>query len=140
MTPHQVNLIKSSFAKIYFTRDESAKIFYDRLFAIAPRLRPLFKENMDAQRQKLMDTLAIVVTVASHPERLELLLEDTARHHIQYGATPQDYAQVGNALLWMMEKQLGADFSPGVKAAWTELYQDIATTMQRIANQNPAKS
>jgi Globin len=48
MTPQQVNLIKSSFATIFFTRDESAKLFYDRLFTVAPRLRPLFKSDMES--------------------------------------------------------------------------------------------
>jgi hypothetical protein len=32
----------------------------------------------------------------------------------------------------MIRQQLGSDFSPGVEAAWTELYKQIATTMQRV--------
>jgi hemoglobin-like flavoprotein len=134
-TPHQINLIKSSFAKIYFSRDESARLFYDRLFEIAPQVRPLFKSDMDAQRRKLMDTLALVVTATSHPETIEHLLQDTARHHVGYGATADHYELVGKALLWMIERQLGSDFTPGVKAVWTDLYQEIATTMQRIGRE-----
>jgi hemoglobin-like flavoprotein len=135
MTPHQINLIKSSFAKIYFSRDESAKIFYDRLFAIAPQIRSLFKSNMEAQGQKLMDTLALVVTATSHPESLEFLLQDTAQRHVRYGAVAEHYVSVGDALLWMMQQQLGGDFTPAVQAAWTELYQEISATMQRLGRE-----
>src|SRR5688572_19532974 len=74
MTPQQVNLIKSSFATIFFTRDESAKLFYDRLFTVAPRLRPLFKSDMESQGRKLMDTLSLAVTALRHPQSLDHLL------------------------------------------------------------------
>ncbi len=132
MTPHQINLIKSSFAKIYFTRDESAKIFYDRLFAVAPEVRPLFKTDMTSQGKKLMDTLGLAVTALGHPQSLLALVDDTAKRHIQYGVTAAHYEQVRAALLWMMERQLGNDFTPAVKDAWAELYDWIATTMQRV--------
>ena len=132
MTPYQINLIKSSFAKVYFTRDESARIFYDRLFAIDPEVRPLFKNNLASQGKKLMDTLALAVTATSHPQSLPLLLEDTAKRHLEYGATAVDYESVGAALLWMLEQQLGNDFTPAVRGAWTELYERMATTMQHM--------
>jgi hemoglobin-like flavoprotein len=130
MTPEQLPLITSSFAKIFYTRDESAKIFYDRLFAIAPHLRALFKTDMASQGRKLMDTLALAVTTARTPERLTVLLEDTAKRHAEYGAKPQDYVFVGEALIWTLERQLGNDFTPAMKAAWEELYQKTANAMQ----------
>lgn len=136
LSPHQVQLIKSSFAKIYFSRDESAKIFYDQLFAIAPDMRPLFKSSMEVQGKKLMDTLALAVTATSHLESLEYLLQDTADRHVGYGATAQHYEMVGEALLWMMQQQLGSDFTPAVKAVWADLYQTIAAAMQRVASRS----
>jgi hemoglobin-like flavoprotein len=39
---------------------------------------------------------------------------------------------VREALLWMMQQQLADDFTPGVKSAWNDLYQEISTTMQRV--------
>ncbi len=132
MTPHQINLIKSSFAKVYFTRDESARIFYDRLFTIAPEVRPLFKNDLASQGKKLMDTLALAVTATSHPQSLPSLLEDTAKRHLEYGATAAHYESVGAALLWMLQQQLGSDFTPAVRGAWTELYERMATTMQHL--------
>jgi hemoglobin-like flavoprotein len=140
MTPQQVNLIKSSFATIFFTRDESAKLFYDRLFTVAPRLRPLFKSDMESQGRKLMDTLSLAVTALRHPQSLDHLLYDTSKRHVGYGATPADYDLVGDALLWMLEQQLGKDYTPEVRVAWTELYGAVSGAMQRIGQEPmPAK-
>jgi len=132
MTPEQHRLIKWSFAEIYFSRDESAKIFYDRLFAIAPDTRSLFSGDMEVQGKKLMDTLSLAITTLNSPDRIAVFLEDTARRHKGYGATPEHYNFVGAALLWMLEKQLGVGFTPDLKSAWTELYQHISNTMQEI--------
>ena len=38
-------------------------------------------------------------------------------------------APVGAALLWTLEKGLGADFTPEVKAAWTDTYTSLAGVM-----------
>lgn len=46
MTPSQIALVQSSFAKVVPIADTAAKLFYDRLFEIAPEVRPLFKRDM----------------------------------------------------------------------------------------------
>jgi hemoglobin-like flavoprotein len=135
MPTSHIHLISSSFAKIYFTRDESAKLFYDRLFTIAPETRSLFKTDMESQGRKLMDTLALAVATMRQPKSLEPLLVDTAKRHVGYGATAAHYESVGAALLWMLEQQLGKDYTPEVEAAWVELYGTVADTMQRLAQQ-----
>jgi nitric oxide dioxygenase len=136
MPPKQINLISSSFAKIYFTRDQSAKLFYDRLFAIDPEVRPLFTSDLEAQGRKLMDTLALVVATLNHPGTLDQLLQETARRHVSYGATAVHYQRVGEALLWMLEQQLGKDFTPEVKLAWTDVYDVIAQAMLRLGRES----
>jgi nitric oxide dioxygenase len=133
MTPEQYKLIRWSFAEIYFSREESAKIFYDRLFAIAPEMRQLFKSDMEVQGKKLMDTLALAVATLDNAERLALFLEETAVRHNSYGATPERYKLVGEALLWMMEKQLKNEFTPDLRTAWIELYRHISHSMQEMA-------
>jgi hypothetical protein len=61
MTPEQVALVQTSFAKVAPVADQAAQIFYDRLFAVAPQVRSLFPNDMTEQRRKLMATLAVVV-------------------------------------------------------------------------------
>ena len=43
--------------------------------------------------------------------------------------TAAHYAPVGAALLWTLEKGLGPDFTPEVKAAWTDTYTALAGVM-----------
>ena len=140
LTPLQINLIKSSFAAVYFNQEKSAKVFYDRLFEIAPQMRPLFTSDMKVQGKKLMDLLSVLVSATSHQSNFELLVQDTAEKHIGYGATPKYYELVGEALLWMMQEQLRNDFTPAVQEAWTEVYQMIATAMQRVGSRAQEKT
>jgi hemoglobin-like flavoprotein len=62
MTPEQVNLVKESFWKILPIAGVAADLFYDRLFEIAPEVRPLFPDDLVAQKKKLMAMLAVAVT------------------------------------------------------------------------------
>jgi nitric oxide dioxygenase len=43
MTPQQVAQVQQSFAFVAPIAGEAAALFYDRLFEIAPQLRPLFR-------------------------------------------------------------------------------------------------
>ncbi len=61
MTPTQVSLVQSSFAKVVPIADTAAALFYDRLFTIAPSVKQMFKGDMAEQGRKLMTTLAVVV-------------------------------------------------------------------------------
>ena len=61
MTPDQVELVQQSFAKVAPISETAAVLFYDRLFEIAPVVKPLFHGDMAEQRRKLMATLAVVV-------------------------------------------------------------------------------
>src|SRR5258707_5124821 len=61
MTPEQVSLVQSSFARVAPIADTAAALFYDRLFTIAPPVRQMFKGDMAEQGRKLMATLAVVV-------------------------------------------------------------------------------
>jgi hypothetical protein len=61
MTPEQVTLVQQTFGQVASIADKAAEIFYDRLFEVAPAVRPLFQGDMAEQRRKLMAMLAAVV-------------------------------------------------------------------------------
>jgi len=52
---------------------------------------------------------------------------------VRYGVKDAYYDTVGAALLWTLERGLGAAFTPAVRDAWTETYTVLATVMQRAA-------
>jgi hemoglobin-like flavoprotein len=133
MTPEQVKLVQDSFAKVAPIAGKAADIFYDRLFMIAPEVRPLFPSDLTEQKKKLIQMLATAVTNLHQVEKIIPAVEDLGRRHAGYGVTAKHYEPVGAALLWTLEQGLGPDFSPPVKAAWTETYMTVAGVMQKAA-------
>src|SRR4029450_13510525 len=118
MTPQQVALVGDSFAKVVPIREQAAALFYERLFAIDPSTRPLFRGDMKSQGAKLMAAIAAVVKSL---DRIDTLLDDLralARRHDAYGVRAEHYASVGAALLWTLEQGLGFVFTPEVRVAW----------------------
>ena len=133
MTRKQVALVQDSFKKVVPIADTAADLFYGRLFAIAPELRPLFPHDLKQQKKRL---IAMLTTAVGNLHRLDAIapaVEDLGKRHLAYGVTARHYEPVGLALLWTLEQGLGAAFTPSVKAAWTEAYLTLAGIMQSAA-------
>lgn len=129
MTPRQIDLVQESWDKIAPIADTAARLFYRRLFEIAPEVRPLFKTSMSEQGDKLLKTLAIAVGGLKQLDTIAPAVEELGRRHTQYGAEPPHYDAVGDALLWALEQGLGADFTEEVREAWSEAYLLLAGVM-----------
>lgn len=137
MTPEQKLLVQQSFAKVAPIADQAAEIFYGRLFAIAPQVRPMFKGDMTQQGAKLMKTLALAVNGLDRLEELVPVLEKLGRDHVPYGVEEGHYALVGEALLWTLEQGLGDDFTAETREAWSVAYQTLAGVMINAAYTQP---
>jgi hemoglobin-like flavoprotein len=133
LTQAQIALVQNSFAVVAPIADDAAALFYRRLFEIDPTLKAMFKDDMAEQRRKLMQMLSAAVKGLNHVERLIPVVEDLGRRHAGYGVEEHHYDTVGNALLWTLEKGLGAAFTPDVREAWATVYGLIASTMARAA-------
>lgn len=133
MTPEQVGLVQSTWARLAPSADHVAVLFYGRLFEIAPEVKPLFKSDMTEQGNKLMTMIAVAVNGLPKLETIVPAVQDMGVRHNEYGVEPEHYDSVGAALLWTLEQGLGDDFTPEVKAAWTETYVTLATVMKEAA-------
>lgn len=133
MTPEQVALVQESFAKVAPISDVAATLFYERLFEIAPEVKPMFPSDMTEQRKKLMVTLAYVVTGLDKLDAILPAASALAKKHIDYGVKPRHYAPVGAALLWTLEKGLGAAWTPVLATAWTDAYATLSGFMIKEA-------
>src|SRR5690242_3624546 len=114
MTPDQVALVQDSFKKVVPIAATAADLFYDRLFTVAPEFRPLFPNDLREQKKKLVGMLAMVVGNLHRLDQMLPAVEDLGRRHAGYGVTGDDYAPVGEALLWTLEQGLGPDFTAPV--------------------------
>jgi len=131
MTPEQVQIVRVTFAQAMERKLEVGRIFYDRLFTIAPDTRALFKNDIEEQSRKLMDALALAIGSLRDTPALVGMIQALAQRHVRYGVRDEHYDKVGEALLWTLEKAFGAAFTPDVRNAWATLYGVVATTMRK---------
>jgi hemoglobin-like flavoprotein len=131
MTPEQVTMVQETFKKVVPIADVAADLFYERLFTIAPRMRQLFPADLREQRSKLVAMLATAVGNLHRIDQILPVVENLGRRHVAYGVTVAHFEPVGEALLWTLEQGLGQDFTPPVKAAWTEVYLLLSSTMKK---------
>jgi hemoglobin-like flavoprotein len=129
MTPQQISLVQESFSKVAPIADQAAIMFYDRLFTIAPAVKPLFPTDLTEQRKKLMSTLAYVVNGLGDLPAVLPAASALAKRHVGYGAKAAHYPAVGEALLWTLEQGLGAGWTREVADAWTGAYATLSGYM-----------
>ena len=137
MTPHQIKLVQTSFARVAPIAAAAADLFYGRLFETAPQVRAMFPDDLSEQKKKLMAMLGTAVAGLSRLDTLVPAVRALGRRHAGYGVTAAHYTPVGAALLWTLEQGLGEAFTPDVKDAWATAYIILSTTMIDAANEKP---
>ena len=132
MTPAQKNLVQSTWTLVVPIADTATAMFYDRLFAIDPGSKELF-DNTDLaeQRLKLLQVLSVAIAGLDDLGRLIPIVEDLGRRHAGYGVRDEHYDSVGAALLWTLQKGLGAAWTAETAAAWAEVYDLLSGVMRR---------
>jgi hemoglobin-like flavoprotein len=141
LTPLQKQTIRRSWDLVAPIAETVPDLFYKRLFEIAPQYRPLFSDDMSAQKRKLVLMLNFVVKALDWPdevwaaqvspdEDLLMVLAALGRRHAQLYNVPQEaYAPVGEALLWTLDYGLGEAFTTDVREAWGTLYGLLSRCM-----------
>jgi hemoglobin-like flavoprotein len=131
MNIHQIKIVKESFALVGKIPVETVgELFYNRLFEIAPEVKPMFgNANMADQSRKLISMLAYIINKL---DTLDAIIEEVAKlakRHIKYGVEPKHYQPVGAALLWTLEKGLGTNWNTELAEAWTLCYGTLSGAM-----------
>jgi len=130
MNSQEINLVQSTFAEVRPIAAVAAELFYSRLFALDPSLRPMFKGDMAHQGRMLMSMLSAAVNGLSNIDALVPAVRQLGARHVKYGVQDEHYATVGSALLWTLEQGLDEKFTPAVREAWTTAYELLADVMQ----------
>src|SRR5258708_4964881 len=119
-------IVQASFLEIVPISDTFVHLFYNRLFELKPSVRQLFQSSIDDQGPKLIGMLAIVVKGLDRLDALTPAIQQLGIRHVQYGVTRDDYAVVGEALLWALEQMLKERYTADVREAWTAMYGIVA--------------
>ena len=91
--------LETSFDLVAPRGDELMDVFYARLFAAAPAVKPLFA-GTDLKKQKTM-LLGTLVLLRKSPRDLDAIvpkLRELGARHVAYGASPEHYPVVGGVL------------------------------------------
>ncbi|WMS42662.1 globin domain-containing protein [Acuticoccus sp. MNP-M23] len=134
LSESQIDVLRHSFKAVSKEPEIFAAAFYERLFQIAPHTEAMFKNDMHRQGQKMVSTLGVVVARLHEFDTLLPVITDLARRHVAYGVETAHYPPVGEALVFALRRQFGADEE--TIAVWTLAYNALARTM--IAATYPA--
>src|SRR4051794_8923589 len=91
--------VAASFAPIAEKLDEAGEGFSRRLFERQPQVRALFPTDMARQREHLGASLAIVARNMIHLDILREPLMLLGAQHVLFGARPEHYPVVRDAML-----------------------------------------
>lgn len=121
--------IRRNWAKAVAAGDIVGRIFYAKLFEIAPESRAMFPAIIDDQAGKLQMTLNWIVDHLDDTDQLVPAAQGLAIRHVGYGVMPAHYPAVGHALIATLRQGLGTEFSPEDEAAWARTYEKLSSLM-----------
>ena len=133
MNDHTIQLVKESFDLVEPIAPQAAALFYAKLFALDPSVKPLFRGDMIVQGERLMQMIGAAVDLLDRPATLRPVLLKLGQRHAGYGVVDAHYASVGAALLDTLAAGLGEQFTPELREAWSTMYGVVAETMQQGA-------
>jgi methyl-accepting chemotaxis protein len=128
--PLQVAILEESFDLVAPRGEELIERFYERLFDIAPEVRPLFAgTDMPRQRQMLLGALVLLRKSLRNLGAIVPALQAMGARHAGYGARPEHYPIVGAALLSSLAEIGGSAWTAEYNQAWADAYQVVQDTM-----------
>ncbi|TFE71818.1 globin domain-containing protein [Methylacidiphilum caldifontis] len=129
MAPEEIKLIQKSWLRVIDKADEAGLLFYRRLFDVEPKVRPLFKENIEKQGRKLMDVLNWIVLNLQDVDTALDAARELARRHVKYGVKVEHYPLIGHTLIWTLRKMIGSEWTRQLEQLWTAAYEALSKTM-----------
>jgi hemoglobin-like flavoprotein len=129
-----IESLETSFDLFAGRGDELVAGFYERLFATAPAVQPLFA-GTDPRRQRAM-LLATLVLLRKSLRDLDAIvpkLRELGARHVSYGAQPAHYPVVAEVLIASMAAVAGDAWRPAYTSAWADALGVIASAMMEGA-------
>jgi nitric oxide dioxygenase len=128
--PLDLEALETSFDLVVPRGDELMETFYERLFTVAPAVRPLFA-GTDLRRQKamLLGTLVLLRKSLRDLDAIVPKLRELGARHVAYGAAPDHYPVVGQVLIGSMADIAGDAWRPEHGRAWAAAFDLVAGAM-----------
>src|SRR5688572_29161085 len=125
-----LDALETSFDLVAPRGEELVEIFYARLFAAAPAVRPLFAgTDMARQRAMLLAALVLLRKSLRNLDSAVPTLRRLGARHVAYGAEPAHYPVVGAVLIGAMAEIAGDAWEQRYADAWGEAFGVVAAVM-----------
>lgn len=121
--------LRKSMAGILEHGQALADVFYAELFRRYPEVRPMFRQDMSVQKQKLLQTLEWIVGNLDRPAEVRTMARDLGKKHETYGAKAAHYPLVRDVLVESMAKVAGTSWSRELEADWRLAIDLLASIM-----------
>ena len=128
MTPESIARLKSSLSEVSSQPRALAARFYGELFAAAPTLRPLFPADMTSLQGHFEAALALVIRNLEEMAVLHGPLSELGVQHVHWGAKPEHYAIVRDALVRAIQASSGS-WTSELEADWRRAITAICVPM-----------
>jgi hemoglobin-like flavoprotein len=133
MDSQQAALVQTTFEHARRISPHFAATFYNELFLLDPSVRRMFSGDMARQCEQLVAFLGYIAAGIREPETILPAIRELGVRHAGYGVEARHYPLVGTALIRTFRHELGADFTPEARAAWTAAYKMLSDTMIEAA-------
>lgn len=137
LSPSEILVLQTSFAKISREADRAADLFFARLDEFDPALRTLADVDFCDQKKGFIRLLGTVVHRLDCLDLVRDHLLELALDHAEVSASEEHHHFIGAAFFWMLEEILQDDFRPDCYAAWMTVFRllsdDLCTTASRLA-------
>lgn len=124
-----VTTVQAVCAELLERPERLAERFYHHLFRLLPRSRALFPADLGDQRVRMARVLVQTVAHLDDPRRTRGYLRALGGYHYaRWGVRPEEYRQVGHALI-EAARDLSPAWSPAVGSSWVLVFERISAAM-----------
>ncbi|MCK5728697.1 MAG: hypothetical protein KAH08_05695 [Methylococcales bacterium] len=128
-------LVKTCLDQLNSQTETLSRIFYKELFQLDRQLKTVFSGSVVFLNRKFTNMLSTLKNV-KHLEKIEDSISKMGERHIrQYGAEIQHFPLMKKALLNTLSVHLGEAYTPELKEAFDDVFDDVAAIMQRAMAQ-----
>ncbi len=128
-TPDQIAILRHSMVRLIPACEHVSENFYSKLFEGHPELRPLFSEDIEPQKEKLILMLATAIDLLVTPEEFQQACSEHGRRHVKYGALPAHYPIVAQLTISEIGAAANPPLSTEEQEAWALLLHLVVTHM-----------
>src|SRR6266511_4923090 len=89
---------------------------------------------MKTQGAMLMTSLELAVSGLDDMESILPAVQALGERHMSYGVKKEYYRYAKESFLWALEKHLNDEFTPTLKAAWSEAFDTLIEAMSNAAD------